>query len=178
MIDYLDLGGCTVVLSRGSSTWSSLVPDCANEKSRKARSRQYTRVTNKSNLAAAQRGFTKMLENPASTLCPSSGASNLRHSSLATPRSSLLVVHLDPGFCDSNVGLLKMQSLTMSRQSALDRRCLLSWAGCSRNGKALRVEDQIRGQTRELGAIMNGANQTNSYKRRAGNLILDEINCE
>ncbi|CRK16591.1 hypothetical protein BN1708_002850 [Verticillium longisporum] len=87
MIDYLDLGGCTVVLSRGSSTWSSLVPDCANEKSRKARSRQYTRVTNKSNLAAAQRGFTKMLENPASTLCPSSGASNLRHSSLATPRS-------------------------------------------------------------------------------------------
>ncbi|EGY16495.1 uncharacterized protein VDAG_07659 [Verticillium dahliae VdLs.17] len=134
MIDHLDLGGCAVVLSRGSSTWSSLVPDCANEKSRKARSRQYTRVTNKSNLAAAQRGFTKMLENPASTLCPSSWASNLRHSSLATPRSSL----------------------TMSRQSALDRRCLLSWAGCFRNGKAVRVEDQIRGQTRELGAIING----------------------
>ncbi|CRK14268.1 hypothetical protein BN1723_010294 [Verticillium longisporum] len=144
MIGSLDLGGCAVVLGRGSSTWSSLVPDCVNKKSRKARPRQYTRVeTAKSILQRLREASLRCWE------------ARLRLS----PRiygSCFWWFTAILSFCDSNVGLPEMRSLIMFCQSVRDRRSLLSWAGCSPNGKAVRVEHQTRGQNRELGPNING----------------------
>ncbi|CRK27920.1 hypothetical protein BN1708_014999 [Verticillium longisporum] len=113
MIGSLDLGGCAVVLGRGSSTWSSLVPDCVNKKSRKARPRQYTRVETAKSILQ-----------------------RLREASLRCWEARL--------------------RLSVRLRSVRDRRSLLSWAGCSPNGKAVRVEHQTRGQNRELGPNING----------------------